>query len=239
MDQQVKGREGGADYHAALTQLRAFIAQQDADSDTRLPPERELCENLGVSRGELRKALAILESEGQLWRHVGRGTFIGQRPIDESDVGTLSSRTNPSEVMRARLLIEPAIAREAAMNARASDIEDMRICLRQSREAETWRRYENCDNRFHRSVAQAAGNTLLIGLFDTLNAVRRAVVWGRLRADAKAPSPSHHSFREHEEIVQAIESRDVEGAGRAMRQHLESVERKLLERAAISGEDDR
>ena len=42
---------------AALTQLRAFVAQQDVASETRLPPERELCEMLGVSRGELRKAL--------------------------------------------------------------------------------------------------------------------------------------------------------------------------------------
>jgi DNA-binding FadR family transcriptional regulator len=229
MDQQVKPTTGS--YHAALTQLRAFIAQKEIDSDFRLPPERELCEKLGVSRGELRKALAILESEGHLWRHVGRGTFIGQRPIDESDIRTLSKQTNPSEVMRARLLIEPAIAREAALNATAADIEEMRVCLRQARQAATWRQYENCDNRFHRSVAQAARNSLLLGLFDSLNAVRRAVVWGRLREDAKAPSLDHHSFQEHERIVTAIEARDLEGAGRAMRQHLESVASHLRPRS--------
>lgn len=229
MDQQVKPAAGS--YHAALTQLRAFIAQKEVDSDFRLPPERELCEKLGVSRGELRKALAILESEGHLWRHVGRGTFIGQRPIDETDVRTLSKQTNPGEVMRARLLIEPAIAREAAMNATAADIEEMRVCLRQARQAGTWRQYENCDNRFHRSVAQATRNSLLVGLFDSLNAVRRAVVWGRLREDTKAPSPDHHSFQEHERIVRAVEARDLDEAGRAMRQHLESVETHLRPRS--------
>jgi DNA-binding FadR family transcriptional regulator len=232
MDQSVAHFLDKQGSHAALTQLRAFIAQKEADTDARLPPERELCESLGVSRGELRKALSILEAEGHLWRHVGRGTFIGQRPVDESDVGTLTSRTNPVEVMRARLLIEPAIAREAALNATAADIDEMRICLKQARQAATWRQYENWDNRFHRSVAQAARNTLLLGLFDTLNAVRRAVVWGRLRSSAKAPSGDHHSFVEHDRIAAAIETRNVEEAGRAMRQHLESVEKKLQERAA-------
>jgi len=231
MDQPVTRFADKENYHAALTQLRAFIAQKEVDSDPRLPPERELCESLGVSRGELRKALAILESEGHLWRHVGRGTFVGQRPVDESDIGTLTSRTNPGEVMRARLLIEPAIAREAALNATAADIEEMLLCLKLARQAQTWRQYENWDNRFHRAVAQAARNTLLLGLFDTLNAVRRAVVWGRLRANAKAPSGDHHSFAEHDRIVQAIETRDVEDAGRAMRQHLESVELNLRRRS--------
>ena len=228
MDQPID--QSRQDYHAALTQLRAFIAQKDAGSDTRLPPERELCESLGVSRGELRKALAILEAEGHLWRHVGRGTFIGQRPVDESDVGTLTSQTNPAEVMRTRLLLEPAFAREAALNARAADIDEIRICIGRSRHAESWRQYENWDNRFHRAVARASGNSLLLGLFDTLNAVRRAVVWGRLRSDAKAPSKDHHSFAEHERIAYAIETRDVEEAGRAMRQHLESVEARLRPR---------
>ena len=206
MDQPIANFGDKQRYHAALTQLRAFVAQKEVDSDPRLPPERELCESLGVSRGELRKALAILEAEGQLWRHVGKGTFVGQRPVDDSgDITALTSQTNPGEVMRARLLIEPAIAREAALNATSADIEEMRTCLRRAREAETWRQYENWDNRFHRSVAQAARNNLLLGLFDTLNAVRRAVVWGRFRPNLKAPSADHHSFAEHERIVGAVE----------------------------------
>jgi DNA-binding FadR family transcriptional regulator len=215
-------------YHAALTQLRAFIAQRDSEASPRLPPERELCEVLGVSRGELRKALAILESEGQLWRHVGKGTFIGQRPVDEiGDVAALTNQTNPGEVMRARLLIEPAICREAALNATSADIAEMHFCIGRAGEAETWRQYENWDNRFHRAIAQATQNRLLVGLFDTLNAVRRAVVWGRLRTSAKAPDSSHHSFKEHEAIVAALEQRDIDLAGKMMRQHLESVESHL------------
>src|SRR3546814_2211359 len=78
--------------------------------------------------------------------------------------------------MQARLLIEPQIAREAALNATAGDIGELTQCMLASRHAQTWRQYENCDNRLHRAVAEAAHNTVLLALFDTLNAVRRAVV---------------------------------------------------------------
>ena len=63
--------------NGALVQLRAYIAQGGFAVDDRLPPERVLCETLGVTRSGLRRAFAVLESEGSVRRHVGRGTFIG------------------------------------------------------------------------------------------------------------------------------------------------------------------
>jgi DNA-binding FadR family transcriptional regulator len=213
----------------ALTQLRAYMAQRDLPANSRLPPERELCDILGVSRGELRKALAVMESNGELWRHVGKGTFIGARPTKEySDVAAIAALTNPREVMHARLLIEPQIAREAALNATAGDIGELKQCILASRQAQTWRQYENCDNRLHRAVAEAAHNTVLLALFDTLNAVRRAVVWGRLRDKIDRPPTDHHSFKEHELLVRAIEERDMDGAGQAMLRHLSHVQANLL-----------
>jgi len=213
----------------ALTQLRAYMAQRDLPANSRLPPERELCDILGVSRGELRTALAVLESTGELWRHVGKGTFIGARPTKEySDVAAIAALTNPREVMQARLLIEPQIAREAALNATAGDIAELKQCMIASRQAQTWRQYENSDNRLHRAVAEAAHNTVLLALFDTLNAVRRAVVWGRLRDKVDRPPADHHSFVEHEALVRAIEERDMDGASQAMLRHLSHVEGNLL-----------
>jgi DNA-binding FadR family transcriptional regulator len=215
--------------HAALVQLRAYLAQRDLPPDSRLPPERELCEILGVSRGDLRKALAVLETEGQVWRHVGKGTFIGSGPIDEVvHVADIAARTNPSDLMRARLILEPELAREAALHATLDDIVAMRECMARTRVAETWRQYENLDNLLHRQIAQATRNTVLLGLFDALNSIRRAVVWGRLRPEPERPPADHHSFTEHERFVDAIEDRDLAGAAAAMRVHLQSVARHLI-----------
>jgi DNA-binding FadR family transcriptional regulator len=214
---------------SALAQLRAYLARTELALHSRLPPERRLCEALGVSRAELRKALAVLESEGQIWRHVGKGTFVGGRPLDAlADIAAVTRSTNPAEVMQARLLIEPEVARFAALNARAAQIGEMRLCLQRSRAAETWRQYESWDNRLHRTIGEATQNSLVLALLDTLSAVRRAVTWGRLRAERVRPAPSHHSFAEHQEIVDAIEDRDMERACAAMRTHLESVQRNLM-----------
>jgi len=211
---------------SALTQLRAYLAQNELPPSTRLPPERELSEILGVSRGDLRKALAILETQGELWRHVGKGTFVGARPVAElSPVAAIATQTNPAEVMRARLVIEP----ELALHATADDIAAMKLCVTGARGAETWRQYENWDNRLHRAIAEAAHNALLVAVFDTLNAVRRAVVWGRLRDEGPKPPADHHSFAEHEAIVTAIEERDLAGAASRMRLHLRQVQMLLLD----------
>ena len=67
----------------ALIQLKAWLSQSILPKDGRLPPEREFADLLGVSRGDLRKALATLEKNGELWRRVGKGTFFGAKPIDE------------------------------------------------------------------------------------------------------------------------------------------------------------
>lgn len=214
---------------SALTQLKSYLAQRDLPANTRLPAERELCEILGVSRGELRKALAILERDGELWRHVGKGTFLGSRPAQElSTVAAIAHQTNPREVMQARLLIEPQIAGEAAMNATAEDIAELRQCLKGAEAALSWRHYENWDNRLHRTLAEAAHNTVLLALFDILNAVRRAVVWGRLRRELERPPADHHSFAEHRAVVAAVVERNVPAATAAMRRHLKSVELNLL-----------
>jgi DNA-binding FadR family transcriptional regulator len=214
---------------AALVQLRAYLAQRDLPADSRLPPERELSEILGVSRGDLRKALAALERDGHVWRHVGKGTFIGSGPVEETvALSDISGRSSPADVMRARLIIEPEIAREAALHATPGDIANMRRSTAQTRSAATWRQYENLDNLLHRQIAQASRNTVLLGMFDLLNAIRRTVVWGRLRSTPARPPVDHHSFTEHDRIIDAIQERDLAGAATAMRMHLQSVERRLI-----------
>ena len=210
-------------------QLQAYLAQLPAAEERRLPPERALSEILGVSRGDLRKALAIMERDGRIWRHVGKGTFVGIRPLSTTiEIADIAARTTPSDVMRARLLLEPQIAREAALHATIDDIAAMRSAQKYMRDATSWRQYETLDNLLHRLIAQASGNILLVGLFDVLNATRRTVVWGRLRSDGARPPSDHHSFADHARIIDAIEERNLRGAATAMFKHLQEVERRLL-----------
>ncbi len=213
-----------------VTRLRAFIAEGGYGTGGRLPAERQLTEELGLTRNTLRKALDTLEREGAIWRHVGKGTFIAdtspQRPMDAAV--ELGRQLTPYRMMRARLTIEPAIAREAAVNASGEALARMRETLDRSRGADSWADYEVEDDRFHRTVAEASDNLLLLTLFDQLNDVRRAVAWGNVSRQTSRPSSDHSSFDEHDAIAAAIAGRDPEAAQAAMRRHLRSVATRLF-----------
>ena len=93
-----------------------------SDSD-RLPNERDLALKFGVSRHAVRKALERLEIEGQLWRHVGRGTFRGQRPNPAtSDADVVIQHASLREIVETRKIIEPQIAALAAVRASAAQV---------------------------------------------------------------------------------------------------------------------
>ncbi|MFV2035136.1 MAG: FadR/GntR family transcriptional regulator, partial [Halocynthiibacter sp.] len=139
----------------ALVQLRAYIAQSDLNPNERLPSERRLCDVLGVSRAELRKAFAVLEAEGAIWRHVGRGTFVsdGSSMSLAPSISAIAKRTTPREVNQARLLLEPMIASMAADNATQEHMEALKSTTSKTKLATTWREYETLDNHFHRLLA--------------------------------------------------------------------------------------
>jgi DNA-binding FadR family transcriptional regulator len=213
---------------AVLTLLQGYLANAELPPDGRLPPERTLATILGVGRGELRKALAVLERQGALWRHVGKGTFLGGRPVAAiGDLAALARAVSPPAVMQARLALEPTIAREAAVHASAAQLLDIAARAARPLTRQTWRQFESADAQFHRAIAEATQNTVLLHLFDTLSAIRRAVTWGRPRAAPDGPLPDHHSYAEHADIARAITERDPDAAMAAMAAHLRTVSRNL------------
>jgi DNA-binding FadR family transcriptional regulator len=213
----------------ALAQIRQLIAGGDYGPGDRLPPERALIERLGVSRATLRKALDALERQGAIWRHVGKGTFVSDGDVDGHDgVAQLARRTTPVKMMRARLCLEPVLAREAAMNASTEALARLKSAMSLAHSARSWHDYETQDDAFHRAVAEAGDNLPLLALFDQLNGIRRAVAWGNVERHSARPSADHPSFAEHAAIAAAIAARSPDAAADAMRGHLKSVAMRLF-----------
>ncbi|MEE4189335.1 MAG: FCD domain-containing protein [Roseobacter sp.] len=216
-----------------IGRVRGFIMSGAFRPGDRLPAERHLIGELGMPRGALRRALDALEREGLIWRHVGKGTFLA-RDGAASESGVVdwtidvARQITPLRMVRARLCIEPALAGEAALNASAEKVARMRIALDRASAASNWEDYKTQDDLFHRAIAEASDNELLVGLFDQLNRVRRAVAFGVVTRDTPRPAESHSSFAEHEAIAAAIERRDRNGAQEAMRSHLISVSKRLF-----------
>lgn len=208
-----------------VTLLQAFLATTRIPADGRLPPERELAEALGTSRSELRKALSVMEREGQLWRHVGRGTFLGPGPLAAiGDAAALATTASEGNISQARLVLEPELAALAATRGTGAHLAVMRDAMQASRRpGQTWRGYEAQDERLHREIASAAGNPVLLSLYDQLATVRRVMTWKRVRRRIEGPALDHPSFAEHECIVAAIVAHDEAAARAGMRRHIASV----------------
>ena len=219
-----------ADNSDPVARLRSYISEGGFVQGVKLPPERHLTDELGMTRAKLRKALDALERDGLIWRHVGKGTFVadGIAPAPAGMLVELGRQLTPFRMMRARMAIEPAIAREAAVNASGDALMRMQRAIARSKSAATWNEYEVQDDVFHRAVAEASDNLLLLSLFDQLNEVRRAVAWGSVTRKSIRPSLDHSSFGEHDEIAAAIASRNPMAAYEAMRRHLHSVSQRLF-----------
>lgn len=213
--------------------IMQYVTAEQFKHNDRLPPERELAQRFGVTRGDLRKALAELEQDGLIWRHVGRGTFIGARPVlNLADATYLGELASPAQVIAARLVIEPELARLAALYGTRADFDDIQSCSNRCHAATDWRIYEAWDNNLHHAIAKATHNKLLIHLFDILNVVRRSTVWGQPRTSRRPPD-DHSSFAQHDAICAAILARNGQEASLRMRDHLISVRDRVL--PALSG----
>ena len=216
------------DHRTLAERVRAHVAEHGYEHNQRLPPERQLCDILGVSRSQLRGALRVLEEDGLIWRHVGRGTFIGARPVlNLNDIKFLGELASPEQVLVSRAAIEPPLAQLAAIHGSNADLDEIANCAERCRAAEDWRSYEAWDNNLHDAIARATRNKLLIYLFETLNVVRRSIVWDQHRQTI-GPTADHISFMEHDAIIEAITNRDGEQAAAAMRDHLRSVRQRVL-----------
>ena len=220
--------------------LRRWLAENTLQVGDRLPPERDFAEILSISRPELRKALAILEAEGQIERRIGSGTFISktsQTIHSAFALSELTNRTGPHDAMIARLSFEPELAHLAALHATPMQIKKLKQLSGDIRAVSTWQEYEALDFALHDLVAQSTGNMLLNELHKIMNFVRQVVVWRTLSSGEIGPTPTYHSFDEHDAIVTAIANRDRPGARKAMRAHLLSTLNAMTLGNAVGNED--
>lgn len=198
---------------------------------SKLPTERALVERLGVPRTAVRNALSALEREGSITRHVGRGTFVVDSPATTAGVAaTEAPQTSPAEIMQTRLLVEPEVAALAASQATQADIDHLHHCLARGEAATTLSDFEAWDSALHRGIATAAHNTLLLRLFDTMNAARDLPVWGGIKRRSATPERRNGYEGSHRAIVDALTERHPELAREHMREHLHDVRANLLGR---------
>ncbi len=215
-------------------EIQSVIATRQLSPGTKLPPERELCEQLGVSRTALREAVRMLVSRGLLEIRPGSGTTVRKMTSDQISeplamlIHTHDQTITPDHMHEVRSILEVGIVRMAAANATESDIADLNAIIRALekrgiRPAE----FAEKDQELHRRIAQASHNALLVVLLDSIRDVMQEI-HSRVH---RYPGLVEIVNPDHKRIVDRIAARDEDGAAEAMHDHLEhakAVQTKML-----------
>jgi GntR family transcriptional repressor for pyruvate dehydrogenase complex len=211
-------------YRQIAAQLSNLIATGEFPEGARLPSERDLAEQMGVSRPSVREALIALEVEGKVEVRVGAGIFVARaRPALVLD--PRSEGQGPFDLLRARWLIEGETAAEAARNADAKDLAAIRAAVQaMGRPRQSARDVDAADRAFHVGIATAAHNSTLVSVVTDLWDLGRGAIWKRMEDHFQTPALRGAVLRDHRTVLAALEAKDSRAARRAMHVHLEHVD---------------
>lgn len=215
---------------AAFERLIAYVVKGHWPPGRRIPPERDLCQQLGIARGSLREALKAMELIGLLESRIGDGTFVCprteflSRPLLWALTGT--DHVELHDIMEARMLIEKDLAALAAERATQEEIDAIGRTVAEMRLAiEAGHPIVDLDMAFHLAVAQAAHNVPMRNAVQLLRNLLKHWISLKLSIDA-IPALV---LRQHEAIYAAIKARKPVKARKAMNEHLSNTARLLAQ----------
>lgn len=218
-------------FEEIATQIRAQLAEGKLRVGNRLPSERALSEQFGVSRNTLREALRSLEHAGlvRLQKGATGGAFITEASGEAIATGLLdmyhSGTISPAQLTEARIWIESIVVREACQRATAEDLERLRENVRQ---AEAANARGDLDERaevnleFHRILARMTGNPVVLILMESVLSVLRHFVLTIGPYENSFVLPSRKRF------IRLMEARDAQGAIAEMEASLKRLQRSYL-----------
>jgi DNA-binding FadR family transcriptional regulator len=217
-------------YQQVAGQLGELIRQGEFLPGGRLPPERDLARQLGVSRPTVREAMIALEIAGLVEVRTGSGAYVrkapqsGVLPFAPPDIGP-----SPFELIAARRLIEPEVAFAAAGCMHAGVLAGIAETLDMMRTGiEAGAGVEAADRLFHTRIAAATGNTVLASVVEQLWDSTFQPIFDGLSRRTGLSDNQRAALIGHMGIFNALERGDGPGARQAMRDHLTEVETILM-----------
>ncbi len=208
-------------YEVIVEQLCAYMADNEMTPGDRLPAERDLAANLGVSRASLSQALVALEVQGVLSVRHGDGAILVRRPTEERAIKALREHADRiPDIIEAREALEVKLAGLAA--ARRTDEEMAAIdaaIAKMASEIEQGDRGVTGDEMFHEALTTAAHSSLLATLMHEISGLVRET---RIESLSQEDRP-RASLEGHRRIAEAVRAQDSVSASRAMADHIRMV----------------
>lgn len=196
----------------------------------RIPTERALSEEFGLSRSTVRRVLHDFKRKRLITQTVGSGTYVAEQVqhalADLTPPAAVA--VSPAELMAARLLLEPALIEMAIGNANSADFARMDECNARAEAATTLEDFEKWDAALHEAIAEAAHNGFISRVLRLMNEVRSTAEWGVLKRRSATPERRVEYQRQHRALVAALKDRDAEAARALSMAHLLHVRMNML-----------
>lgn len=220
-----------------VAQIKTYIFESRLAPGNRLPSEKELSVQFGLSRTTVRDALRILESQGLITIKVGAGggTFVADpsaRPVTEIMTAMLRLKgMTPLELVEARVVVETSIVRFAAERATPADLAAMQAAIDQAvaGRAAGDPHFTPYSVGFHTALAKAAKNEVLLFTVDSLRTIFHETLDRLLPNDEMA----QRAIEDHQEILNAIARREADRACEIMSTHLMYFEQRVHDLGSI------
>jgi len=197
----------------------------------RIPTERALGEEFGLSRSTVRRVLADLKRKRLITQTVGSGTYVSEQvheALAELNPGAGALAVSPAELMAARLVLEPALIEMAIGNATAADFARMDECNHHAELSTTLEDFEKWDAALHEAMADAAHNGFITAVFHLMGEARSQNEWGMLKRRSATPERRLEYQQEHRALVAALKDRDAPRARALCLAHLVHVRTNML-----------
>lgn len=216
-------------YERIVEQIQALINAGKLKPGDQLPPERVLAETFKVSRTSVREALRALELSGYVEGRQGGGTFVRARSpedlVQPLGAAMLAGQRELANVFEVREIIEPALARKAALRATPEQIAELEAILaKQEAKVQRGESYPDEDAQFHDTIAVAADNPIVLRLLAAIMDLLRESRASYLQSGERPI----RSLEGHRRILEAIRRRDGEAAFQATLEHIVEVRRGVL-----------
>jgi GntR family transcriptional regulator, transcriptional repressor for pyruvate dehydrogenase complex len=208
-------------YRQIADQVRLLVDEGEFARGSRLPAERDLARQLGVSRPSVREALIALEVEGVVEVRMGSGIYVRAQAAAAIAERPPVSAEPPLETIRAREVIECELAARAATQMKPAQVRGLRDAVREMQQAVAQGLLPSRGDRlFHLRVVEAAGNPVLTRVVTELYDERHNPLFAQLGSHFENAASWQLAIDEHQAVVDAIAARDPALARAAMSRHL-------------------